>query len=85
MKFRFGTSHRDDMVNKTFEVPGPGTYASLDKVGKEGKRYTLYGRPKTRKSNLTISPGPCAYNPKQEITEETTGKIRYYQRNYHQF
>lgn len=42
-------------------MPGPGAYKVEERVGKEGNRYSMLGRPKTLSESMKV-PGPAAYN-----------------------
>lgn len=57
-------------MRKSFEMPGPGSYVPPEKVGKEGKKFTILGRPKSVEKSKG-SPGPASYNPK--IIDDTAG------------
>ena len=60
--FRFGAAKRYT-TEKAKNLPGPGAYKAGECVGKEGRKFTLLGRPKTTERER-MSPGPAAYNPK---------------------
>jgi len=70
-RYGFGSSNRNkEGSSVSGTVPGPGAYQVNDKVGKEGRKYTLSGRPKSAGKQANI-PGPAAYNPK--IAEKKSG------------
>ena len=68
--YGFGTSIRNPEKKKSKEVPGPGAYEPRQNVGKEGKKYSLSGRPKTYDKRRNMSPGPGAYDQKSSYVEE---------------
>lgn len=51
-------------------MPGPGSYVSPGKVGREGKKYTMSGRTPAKTFASTPSPGPCAYTPSSRSVED---------------
>ena len=69
---RFGVSKRS--TDKPKNLPGPGAYQTAERVGKEGRRFTLLGRPKSTQQ-VRPSPGPAAYNP--SVAEKTSGPKGY--------
>lgn len=62
---KFGSSLRDP-AKKSFDTPGPGAYPVKNKIGSEGRKFTLSGRPKTSEKLRAQFPGPAAYNPMSE-------------------
>jgi len=72
----FGKSKRDGPA-KVKVVPGPGAYDSKPRVGKEGKKFSLSGRPKSCEKTRNASPGPGAYNQSKEIIEEKPKNIKF--------
>jgi hypothetical protein len=75
--YGFSKSPKGYKTNKAFEVPGPGAYAPLVKVGKEGTKYSLYGRTQYNDKNKLLSPGPAAYSPNAKYIEEKPNQIQY--------
>ena len=66
-KYGFGTANksRDDLaVLEAAVIPGPGAYQTVGQTGKEGKKFTMPGRPKSTNKIRTDVPGPAAYEPK---------------------
>ncbi len=70
-KYKFGSSSRDQkgVVSST---PGPGTYQQMPKITKEGKKFSISGRPKSVGKAIMNSPGPGAYNPRTAIAPTTS-------------
>jgi hypothetical protein len=42
-------------------IPGPGAYKVEERIGKEGNRYSMMGKPKILSESMKV-PGPAAYN-----------------------
>jgi len=57
-------------MNVGRNVPGPGSYKVEERVGKEGNKYSILGRPKTLSEGMKV-PGPAAYNV--NVTKKSTG------------
>lgn len=57
-------------------MPGPGSYPIKEKLGKEGSKYTLQGRPKTGSKHIA-APGPGAYNPIEKASKVSSYSFRY--------
>ena len=53
-------------------MPGPGAYGLDSRVGKEGRRYTIYGRSKSLSKSL-CTPGPAAYNIQVALNKAASG------------
>ena len=63
-KFGFGSSTRDEIASK-LKVPGPGSYASQNLIGKDGPSTSIKGIAtyEPHKKEQAAKPGPGAYNP----------------------
>lgn len=67
---KFGSEIRGrDQKN---DIPGPGTYAVDNRIGKDSAAFSLKARPVDK--NYERSPGPATYNPKIDYTKEDNGR-----------
>jgi hypothetical protein len=60
-KNRFGSAKRG-INGKSLNIPGPGAYSYANKMGKEGRKFTIIGRPKSM-DKTSKAPAPNAYSP----------------------
>lgn len=59
----FGAGGRGEYQSKAVaSVPGPGAYHIMDRLGREGSKFSIAGRPKADIGESTKVPGPAAYN-----------------------
>lgn len=58
---RFRRENRIGYQSVGRNIPGPGTYKVEERVGKEGNKYSIIGRPKILSESMKV-PGPAAYN-----------------------
>lgn len=64
--YSFGGGHRDDHTSKAnINAPGPGAYHIMDRIGREGSKFSIAGRPKVEINESIKVPGPAAYDIKQ--------------------
>lgn len=61
-KFGTGTRNQGNSMGDSKNVPGPGHYANMEFVGKEGSKASMKFRPSTASKTIDV-PGPGAYNP----------------------
>ncbi len=59
---RFGSAKRYE-ARRVSNIPGPGAYPAEVRIGKEGRKFSLIGRPKSD-LRFSSSPGPAAYTVK---------------------
>lgn len=62
------------MLSQTIDIPGPGSYQQDDKFGSNSKKYTIGS--KKQQSYETLSPGPGAYNTKDNLTKSAVASYR---------
>lgn len=73
-KHGFGTSTRNHgkAMGDSKYVPGPGQYASMEFVGKEGNKISMKFRPQTASAQSIDIPGPGSYNPNMNAVRHST-------------
>lgn len=66
---RFGTGSRTFLKNMS-EMPGPGSYKSSEKIGRESPKFTMNGRSNGSSPFKTL-PGPGAYSPDKSVNDSS--------------